>query len=148
MESITKTEYNVEGKKSRVKDKEKFDQTKPRKFEKDDIVLVFVESASDSRISLAQVLRVMGQEPLSVPLTSVGFVQEEVCLQPTFVEAANKAMERLNDVLQSSVQPPTEVSAAKLDNDYGNVNAVDTERECSVNAGASSMGDVQRYWWC
>lgn len=98
-----------EGKKKSAKDKEKSEKTKPRKFEEGETVLAFVESASDSRVSLAQVLRVMGEEPLTVPLASVGFVQEEVSLQPTFVECARIAMEKLGELLKST---PSEDRAA------------------------------------
>lgn len=122
------------GKKSQ-KDTDKLNKTRPLKFEEDETVLAFVESASDSRVSLAQVLRVMGEEPLSMPLTSVGFVQEEVSLQPTFVEAANMAMEKLSDVLKSSTPPPPELPTVK-DGDAGS-------EEDIMEKGGDDSGDSE-----
>lgn len=134
-------------KKNSKKDSEKAEKTKPRKFEEDETVLAFVESASDSRVSLAQVLRVMGEEPLSVPLTSVGFVQEEVSLQPTFVQCACTAMQKLGEVLKCvtsgdvpAIEEGSSAGEAKgLKSDEGGDEEKEKEEEEEPDRG--SLGD-------
>ena len=86
------------GKGVKLSKEEKEVATRPRKYDAGETVIVFVEATSDSAVSLAQMLRVMGEEPLTLPLSSVGFVQEDVTIQPTFLDCAKQALERLEGV--------------------------------------------------
>jgi hypothetical protein len=133
----------------------KFWKTKPRAFAEDDTVLAFVEAASDSRVSLSQVLSVMEEEPLSLPLSAVGFVQEEVCLQPTFLECARLAMQRLSaGVLtpeamkyQQHVEPSEEdgTSVAREDADAAAAADVTEGNEENHDEEALAQQQQQRY---
>lgn len=71
---------------------DKVTRSQPRRFEQGELILCVVEEGPHCT-ALAQVLRMMDQKPIVAPLQSVGFVQEDITLQPTIASLAVAALE-------------------------------------------------------
>ena len=78
-------------------------QSLPR-FEDDELVVAVTwqgRQANDSAMNLLRVLTLINREPplLDVPLKGVGFAREELSLQPSLFRLAQRALDKLADLL-------------------------------------------------
>lgn len=96
-------------------------------------IVVSLVDAYDADKSLPQLLRVMAQEPESIPLRSVGLVSEDVTLQPTLASLAALALKEIEEFLI-----PLVASAVDQGSDTGSTGDPEVSQAEDFNTGEST----------
>jgi len=101
-------------------------RTAPQAYAPGELVIAVVETG-DCLDAVSKALRVFKADSVVVPLKSVGFVEEEVTLQPTLLELTKQALEQCEEFLVAARPPaPTAPEATAEGGEAAAVKAATT----------------------
>lgn len=100
-------------------------QSKPRKYENNEYLIVISDAITDQAIAIPKILRIMSKKSVMIPLMTSGFVSEDVMIQESLFKLAIRVIQNIKEFVLPNL----------MTNDL-----IDASNASTVNSSSNSMG--------